>query len=169
MKGFATYDIPVSPHVRKYLVNKFGEDYEVSQLDLLGMIIILMLSKKFKVNKKPAKITDSHKSEVYRISISYEYFEKQGFYLELEQLRLIGRACEKYFREMLFGHVLVNSLDQPKHRMKSIVQFCEAHNISIEDVDPMTLYRGFYRQNEAGKVNKTTNVGAGQSAKELVS
>lgn len=158
MKGFATFHIPVAPHVKKYLVHKFGPSYHVSQLDLLGMMIIPLLSKPIKVNRIDKKsLTDSTKCELYDISISYEYFEKQGFYLEVEQLRLIGRACDKYFREMLFSHVSVNSRNQPKKRMKSIIDFCEAHEINVEDIDPRTLYRNFYRKKESKPGNSRQN------------
>jgi|SRR5690606_26111660 len=159
MKGFATFEIPVAPHVKKYLTHKFGACYEVSQLDLLGMMIIPLLSKPVKVNKRIDKktLTDSNKSMLYSISISYEYFEKQGFYLEVEQLRLIGRACDKYFREMLFSHVLVNSKNQSKKQMKSIIDFCEAHEINVEDIDPRTLYRNFYRKKEGKAGNSRRN------------
>lgn len=158
MKGFATFEIPVAPHVRKYLIHKFGDSYEVSQLDLLGMMIIPLLSKPLKVCRIEKKsLTDSNKSTLYTVSISYEYFERQGFYLEVDQLKLIGRACDKYFREMLFAHVSVNSRTQPKQRMKSIIDFCEAHGISVEDIDPRTLYRNFYRKKEGEPASSPPN------------
>lgn len=147
MKGFATFQIPVAPHVKKFLTVSFGKIYHVSSVDLLGMMLIPLFSKEIKINKKSdTNLTDSIKSNIYTISISYEYFERQGCYLSHDQIRMIGRTFDKYFREMLYTHMLVYSKNHPKKQKKCIVDFCETYGIDVEDIDPDTLYRDFYRK-----------------------
>lgn len=150
MNRFATFEIPVAPHVYKFLASKYGEVYKVSQTDLLGMMIIPYLTKKVNVVKKSTerKITDQTKTKTYTIAISYDYFVRQGFYLSYDQLKFLGRIADRYFREVLFSHVAITAIDNPKSQMKSIVNFCEAYNIGVEDIDPRTLYRDFYRKRE---------------------
>lgn len=145
MRGFASFQIPVAPHVKKFLVSNYGENYLVSQTDLLGLMLIPFFSKEIKVNRG-RKLTDSMKSELYTISISYDYFERQGCFLSHEQIKLIGRTLDKYFRELLFSHIEVYSVNHPKRQKQCIVDFCKVNGITIEDIDPDTLYRDFYRK-----------------------
>lgn len=142
--SFATFNIPVSPHVKKFLNAYVGKKYMVSQDDFLGMMITPMLSKKQYIHR--GVYTDSKKTVSYPISISYEYFEKQGCFLSFEQHRLIGRMLDKYFRDMLYNHVMIYIAKHPGSQKKAIINFCESFGITVEDIDPETLYKDFQRK-----------------------
>ena len=144
MKEFCTFKIPVAPHVKKFLSSSIGEKYSVSQDDFLGMMITPLFTKKQKIHRR--ELSDSKKTVFYEMSISYEYFEKQGCFLSLEQHRLIGRMLDKYFRDMLYNHVLIYVSKHPGSHKKAIVDFCESFQITVEDIDPETLYKDFYRK-----------------------
>lgn len=145
MKGFATFHIPVQPHVQKFLTAKYGECYQLSQNEFLGMILIPFFSKEVKIIKK-TDIRDSVKTELYPVSVSFTFFDRQGCYLSHAQLRTIGRTLDKYFREMLFNHVLIYSQTHQTGFKKCIIDFCELHQITQKEINPESLYRDFQRK-----------------------
>lgn len=145
MSGFAQFQIPVAPHIKKYLISNFGENYVVAETDFLGMLLIPYFSKEIKRNELQ-DLTDSVKSDFYTISVSYKFFVRQGFFLSHGQLKIIGRILDKYFREVLFNHVAVYSHNHPKKQKQCIVDFCKLNGITVEDIDPDTLYRDYYRK-----------------------
>lgn len=147
MKGFATFYIPVSPHIKKFLETQYGSEYHVSKTDFLGLMLTPFFTKEIKVLKKDKEpITDSIKCEVYPISIGFDFFTRQGYYISHEQLRLIGRTLDKYFREMLYNHVTIYANLYGTASRSCIVDFCELYGISPEDFDPDSLYRDFKRK-----------------------
>lgn len=148
MKGFATFYIPVSPHVRKFLTAKYSDEYRVSKNDFLGLLLTPFFTKEIKILKKEESVTDSIKSEVYPISISFDFFQRQGCFISHDQLRLIGRTLDKYFREMLFNHVSIYSSMYGVSKKQCIIDFCEMYGISPDDFNPESLYRDFKRKSE---------------------
>lgn len=147
--SFATFNIPVAPHVKKYLTSTFGEGYKVSQNDFLGMMITPLFTNEVKVNKN--ELVDRRKNTYYPISISYDLFQKQGCFLSPHQSKLIGRMLDKYVREMLFTHVLIYVKNHPNNHKQAILNFCTVFEINAEDIDPQTLYRDFYRKKKDGR------------------
>lgn len=147
MKGFAVFHIPVAPYVYKFLMSKYGPDYHLTQNEFLGIILLPFFSKEVKIiNKTDPR--DSVKTELYPISVSYSFFARQGCYLSHEQLKLIGRTLDKYFREILFNHVLIYSQTNKTGFKKCILDFCEIHQISPDDLNPESIYRDFQRKKQ---------------------
>lgn len=149
MKGFAKFYIPVSPHIKKFLEAQYGEEYHISKIDFLGLMLTPFFTKEVRIHKKDkGDLTDSVKSELYPISISFDFFQRQGYFISQDQLKFIGRTLDKYFREMLFNHVAVYSNMYGVARRQCIIDFCEIYGISPEDFDPDSLYRDFKRKQD---------------------
>lgn len=148
MKGFAKFYIPVSPHVKKFIQAQYGDEYRISKVDFLGLLLIPFFTKEVKGLKNNQTLTDSVKTETYPIHIGFDFFQRQGHFISHNQLRLIGRTLDKYFREMLYNHVMIYSTLYGRGQKQCIIDFCEIYGITPEDFDPDSLYRDFSRKKE---------------------
>lgn len=148
MNGYAKYYIPVSPHVKKFLTTIYGEEYQISKVDFLGLLLIPFFTKEVQLFTGRSKITDSVKTDVFPILISFDFFQRQGYFISHDQLKLIGRTLDKYFREMMYNHVNVFSAAYGVAKKQCIVDFCELYGITEEDFSSESLYRDYQRKQE---------------------
>jgi len=167
MKNFDIISIPVAPHVKKFMLKSFGEIYELTKNDHLGIFIIAMLSKKFTELNPDIKL--ERQSEYYQVSISMNYFLKEGFSLDFAQKKLMGKAIDLYMRDMVYTHAVLNTTIFGHDNKQGVINFCEALDIATDDIDPETLCRDLRRKKSADAPNLISNLAQFQPKKSSVS
>lgn len=164
MKNFDVIAIPVAPHVQKFMNESYGEVYELSKNDQIGIMILAMLGKKI-VDIDP-ELRLANQSAYYQISISTNTFIKEGFSLDFIQRKLIGKALDLYFRDLLFSHAMMNHRCFRHEIKQSIITYCGAFNITTDDIDPETLCRDIRRRKTANSPNLISKLSQFKPKKE---
>lgn len=136
-----TISIPVKHHVKKYVVNRYGLEHQVSRKSAIGLLIIEMLDMSV---EKPSIITIDQKYN-YPIIISDKTFNTKGFSMKCNKRKLIGICFEKLFLEDLRGFVDVQMAIGKSTAMESIRVFLEFHKITENDIKLDSVYRSYQR------------------------
>lgn len=156
MKNLFTLPVPVYLYVKKYLRTIYGEAYEISVTDSIGIYLSTMLQKEPKHIDWEIKI--SSKSDYYTVCFGQKIFEKQGFAVNNKELKYMGELLDKYFREQCYSFILHDSLDREDHYKDSLRNFLKVYQITDEELDPDTLYKDFMRKKNANSPNPIANL-----------
>lgn len=154
MKNYDVISIPVAPHVEKFMTASFGPVYQLSKNDQIGIMILAMLSKKLTDLNPEVKLNSQN--QYYQIAISMNYFQKSGFNLDIAQKKLIGKALDLYFRDIVYSYAIMNYKCHRHEIKQSIITYCEAFNITTEEIDPETLCRDLRRKKTVTSPNLIT-------------
>jgi len=153
-KNFDIISIPVAPHVHKFMTATFGDVYQLSKNDQIGIMILSMLSKT-NSTLDPSVDLPSPKS-FFQVSISLNYFTKKGFSIDYEQRKMIGKVLDLYFRDIVFSHAVMSNKCFGYEIKKSVINFCEVFGITVDDINPETLCRDLRRKKSADSPNLIT-------------
>ena len=154
MKNYDVISIPVAPHVEKFMSASFGPVYQLSKNDQIGIMILAMLSKKLTDMNPNVKF--NIQNQYYQVAVSMNYFKKEGFSLDIAQKKLIGKALDLYFRDIIYSYAIMNYKCHRHEIKQSIITYCEAFNITTEEIDPETLCRDIRRKKTASSPNLIT-------------
>lgn len=150
MKNFDIITIPVASHVKKFMSATFGEVYSLSRNEQIGIMILSMLTKTSNLDNS---LKLSSQREYYHVSISLNYFLKEGFTINLEQRKMIGKALDLYFRDIIYAHAVMTNRRFGFEIKQSVIDCCDAFGISADDIDPETLCRDIRRKKSADSPN----------------
>lgn len=153
-KSFDVISIPVAPHVHKFMTASFGDVYQLSKNDNVGLMILSMLSKTNATFDSSLDLPAPR--NFFQVSISLNYFIKQGFSIDYEQRKMIGKALDLYFRDIVFSHAVMSHKCFGYEIKKSVINFCEAVGITVDDINPETLCRDLRRKKSADSPNLIT-------------
>jgi len=132
-------EIPVEPHVQKYLIEQYGQWHVASKTRMIGLEIINALNK---VYEKPDKMIDGHCS--YIVYIPEYYSNTKGTTVSKNSLQHLGIVLGMMFTDDMCKH-----LDQQAKKghkaLPELKLWLQDHNITEDDIKVETLYKYYYR------------------------
>lgn len=155
MKDLFSIQIPVAPHVFKYLQSIHGEHYLLSLDDALGIFLHAIITRNTSFNEVPKKYESASKN--YEIKFSMSVFLRYGFTFKPKDYFYIGKMLDKYFREKMYEYAIINSINNNISYKKSMKEFLDYFNIDENDVNTESLYRDFKRQKKQPKIQNSLN------------
>lgn len=145
-----TIEIPVSPHVNKFLNIMYGNNYILDTRSTLGKAIFVLLQKKVKLVKINPEVNNS----IFKIKIPDIRTKLGGCYIHQNNINMISQYCDRYFRDILYMNTLIQSVHESENIKKGMRRVLEVFDISEEDIALDSLYRDFMRKrNEKPFVN----------------
>ena len=143
-----TEHIPVSDHVYKYIVKRYGSDsFTATRNDIIGNLVLSSLSKNSDI-----KFSNTKFSKVINVRIKEYSYTRNGMFVSAKSGQVFNRMVDKLFRDELFIHVFMNKEDGKELVLKGIRKFLKIYNITEDDVKYESIYRDYKR-----KKNKITS------------
>lgn len=138
---FIAVNIPVKPHIKKYVSVRYGNEHTLTKKSLLGVLIFGVLDKKV---PKPDRSFDDH-TEKYTIQISESYFNERGFEIPLRKRRFLAVCLEKLFIEDFYAYIDISVSKMGITAAQSMRVFLEQYEISENDVKFESMYKNYQR------------------------
>ncbi|MDV6167907.1 hypothetical protein R1T16_05685 [Flavobacterium sp. DG1-102-2] len=135
--------IPVEPHVKKYLMKKYGSTYTASKTSFLGLEVLQALSGEYEKPYVPSEQAAELKHS-YKVFIPERYFNSNGHTVSINNLQHLGEVVTKNFMETMCQY-LDMMVDQGKLAMPELRTFLHYYHISEEDVKLESLYKTYQR------------------------
>ncbi len=148
MSKYITKEIPVSLHVKKYLEYSFGKQYEFSQNDFLGKLIISVFKKGFR--KEEVIKCDS----TYSINLLPRQLKTIGDCMEWSDAVYINKGVDEIFRKILFFHIDMMRKIENQNAFDTMIQSLYEMGIGEGDINFESLYRDYKRKCSYKKTNK---------------
>lgn len=140
MKRVIKKKIPVSKHVKKFLLYYFYEPYIYSKDDFLGPLFAGVFKKGYRTSVMK-KGEDS-----FEVHLRHEDSRRIGSLLSWSNSLAFNKAVDKVFRAQLFNHMDLNRKLDKEMAKPAMVQFLVEMNITEDDIDYDTLYRDYKRK-----------------------
>lgn len=136
-------DLPVAPHVLKYLRFKYGQDpYDVCRDDLVGLLVHSLLDRM----PSDLNLDPNSSGNVFRVQVGPKHRNTKGVFISKESAEVFNKAVDLEFREMLYQHVESGKRVKPKVKVKPLVQeFLEERGITEDDLKLETIMRQYRR------------------------
>jgi hypothetical protein len=138
---FISINIPVKPHIKKYISVRYGNEHTLTKKSLLGILIFNILDKK---TKKPEQGFADH-TEKYVIQISQQYFYEKGFTITLRKRRFLAICLEKLFMEDFYAYIDISVSKMNSSAAEAMRIFLNKYDISENEVKFDSLYRAYLR------------------------
>ena len=137
-----TIQIPVSLHVKKFLLSWYGEGYILNLHDSLGKAVHGLLRKKINTVRGTLKMQEPY----YTIHIPMSKAEKEGCVIHPNNLYLISEQFDKYFRDIAFSYVMIHSAIHNGQQKEGLREVLTAFNMTEDDISLDSLYRDLKRK-----------------------
>lgn len=153
MTGNVSINLPLKPHLKKYLVKKYGDSHVVSRHSWLGRYIIDLLDKNYRKNK-----ANIEKGEFYTFVVPASIIQQIGFDVSPAKYNDLAIMINKVFLNDLYSYIDVSiaaelKFHNPDHdsinkqnRMRAISQFLLHYGITEDEVAVSSIYRAFDRE-----------------------
>lgn len=131
--------IPVEPHVQKYLSARYGPAHIAGKTTFLGLEVLSALQKRY---EKPDKSIAWH--FYYPVYITARYVNFNGHTIPRNNLQHLGIAMGLLFDEDMKRHLdlIVSNGGKALPELKAWLQL---HNITEDDVKVESLYKNYQR------------------------
>lgn len=132
-------EIPVEPHVQKYLTARYGPTYTAGRTSLIGVEVLNSLTRKYEKPEKsiPWKF-------YYPVYITERYMNHNGHTISRNNLQHLGIVLGLLFSEDLKRHLDLKLRDGAK-ALPELKAWLQLHNITEDDVKVETLYKTYQR------------------------
>ena len=147
MSKYVTKEIPVSPHIRKFLEYYFGTTYTFSKNDFLGKLIISVFRKGFR-REEVIKSKDT-----YTVKILPRQLGLIGNHIEWSDAVYINKGVDDIFRNLLFFHIDMMRKTDKNNAFDTLLQSLYEFRITEEDINFDSLYRDYKRNCRYKKTN----------------
>ena len=143
--------IPVKPHVKSFLMRRYGEDYVVNKKNFLGILLLELL------NTDISKLDlDCKPSECYKLQIPELYFNTKGFNIDKNKLKFLGRCLERLFFDDFYNFVDSELERGGLSAYKSVHLYLQLHKISENELKLESMYRNYQRHSRENIKSKKT-------------
>lgn len=130
---------PVEPHVRKYLIKRYGSAHIATRKTLLGSLVLTSLEKTYV--KQDKRIEPLYK---YSVLIPEYYVNVIGHTLPRNTQQHLGECCTKLFNMAMFEFV-DNEVWAGAKAMPTLKRFLNRYEITEDDMKFESLYRAYQR------------------------
>ena len=143
-----TIELPVSKHIKQFLVQKFGESFTPCRDNWLGVLITSLMEKKT-TSWDTRLVNKEHFEYFYKISFSISYFNKYGIHLLPVHQQLLRKAIESNFREYIYEMAILNKEYYGIDYKTTIENTLDFYGIDEQDKSYyQTIIRDFNRKKE---------------------
>lgn len=132
--------IPVKPHVKKYLIKRYGTTHQVSKKTFIGLFLLQLLEKKIEKQEK-----DIPNNFTYEIEVPEYYFNTKGYSVDTKKLKFLGICLEKLFVEDCNSFIDNELLKGDSNAKKAIKLFFCIYGIDENDLNLDSVYRNYQR------------------------
>lgn len=132
--------IPVKPHVKKYLIKRYGESHTITKKTFLGVFISGLLHKK--IEKQDY---ETNGFEKFNFSISTDFLYKKGHTISIHHKKYIGRCFEMLFFEDFYIFVDNELLKGSGNALKAVKLFLKSYNLTENELKLDSMYRNYQR------------------------
>lgn len=132
---FFTFNLPVKPHIKKYLTSLYGDSIPAKLETDIGFVVLNTLASRLE-----AKVTRGYLSQLqngytekvsFLVPFHYWYLTKKD--ISQHTSILLNRYFETRFEEDLCRFVDAYGSDKWGSKVKAIETFASRHGIAIED------------------------------------
>lgn len=138
---FISINIPVKPHIKRYISVRYGNEHTLTKKSLLGILIFNILDKK---TKKPNQSFSDY-TEKYVIQISQQYFYEAGFEITLRKRRFLAICLEKLFVEDFCSYIDISVSKLGTTAAEAMRIFLNQYEITENEVKFESLYKQYQR------------------------
>jgi hypothetical protein len=139
-------NIPVSDHVHKYLITKYGKGpFTATRRSVVGSVILSMLSK----NNDIRHDKNRYNSKVFSAIIKEDHYLRNGVYIDYRTSKIFNDIVDKMFKEELYCHVIINKFTHKSQYLDCIRNFLKVYDITEEDLKLESVYKDFKRKKQA--------------------
>lgn len=139
--------IQVPVYLKKFLEKTYGESYQLQHDDYLGILILNTLKKKsntyYEFTKSKGEMSN------YEVCISMSFFDKYGCSINENDMILLGRAIDNWFRQNLYQTAILNEKHFNIPFKETIVHYISSYGISEDELSYSTIRRDFNRKKES--------------------
>jgi|GEM_PF-5379025 len=161
--GSVTFNLPLKPYLKKFLIKKYGTNYTVSTNSWLGKYIIELMDKEYRRGN-----VKFDKKNCYQLVIPASVVSRIGFDISPTKIRMLESMIQKVFNSELYSYIDVtlgsnlffyneehNSYNKQKIN-RAILQFLKVHEIFENEIEPESIYRDYsrYRESDNNKAVK---------------
>lgn len=142
--------VPCPTYLKKFIEISFGENYELSQTDWLGILVLGLLQKKshptyhYAGQKKAAQFGDK-----LVFNFTLHQANKNGFFLVNSDEQKIIKAIDDVFRSSMYRAAMLNQENFGIEYRSTITTYLDAFNITEEDLAYETIRKDFNRLKSA--------------------
>lgn len=141
-----TLHISVPTYLKKYLLQTYGNDYKVSYGDDLGILILNLLKNKSNAYYEFEPKLKNKESVYFDIKISMSFFDKYGCSFNHNDMELITRSIDKWFRNMLYRSAILNYSHFGVPYKNTISKYLSSFGIGEDELSYSTIRRDFNRK-----------------------
>ncbi|PKH50852.1 hypothetical protein CXF68_09205 [Tenacibaculum sp. Bg11-29] len=138
-----TLIVPLKPYLVKFLKKKFGESHKASRRTWVGLELVELLTKDY--CKPPSRKYTTYVTFIIPYSICTTY----GHFIKYTDFDKFENKCAKLFKDALHDFVKINSqklsFTNKATITDSLKSFLRYYNITEDDLNLDSLYRGIYR------------------------
>lgn len=139
-----THQLPVSPHVYKYLTATCGSDHiKASRKSWIGNLVLDIQTKDFKYKPLTSKM-----DHIFKVTITEHDFNHLGTNITPKSAKVFNKTIDMIFREKLYEHALIANRINGIPIMKYLEGSLEIYDITEDDLKFDTLYRDFKRKKD---------------------
>lgn len=141
----------MKPHLRKFLVKKYGTTHTVSQNSILGIYLNDLLDKQYR--RQNSKISSDSS---YEIQVPKSMVERTGFNINPTKMKRFESFVQKLFRSSLEDYIITTcqsplvikkgKKDYKQDVINAMKQFLESFGITEDDLKFESLYRDYNRE-----------------------
>lgn len=146
-----TLTIPVPNYLYKYLVHLYGEKYQPTMYDELGIMVLSVLERKSNATAQryePKNFKGKNCDKHFVIHLSFSQFERNGFFIFNEKIHTIQAFIDNQFRLSMYRNAITNYNQMNIPYKDSILCFLASYGIEEEDFSYESIRRDFNRKKE---------------------
>lgn len=135
--------LPVPAYLKKYLITLYGEMMKPTHHDEFGAFILNTLEKKSNHDYTLKSIPND---TTYAVRLNYHIFQNNGCLLSTRKERIIVRALDDKFRNMLFSQAVINKTSFNIPYKETIIAVLKSYGITEDELSYSTIRKDFNRK-----------------------
>lgn len=148
-------DVPVRPHVLKFLQHYLGEHYFLSDDDQFGMYLFALMRRPRRDARRD-HVLEAYQGK-WRVHYGSVPAKKLGLHLTGKVVQKFDKFVDDILKHELVGHV--NCEVKYGNKIKyAIEEFLSERGMSEDDVQVETLYKHYQRKSNERKAKKKQGV-----------
>ncbi|GAB3233162.1 hypothetical protein GCM10027346_20930 [Hymenobacter seoulensis] len=157
MKSLNSLDLPVRPHVYKYLLLHLGPEYVLSRTDPHGLLLFLLLRSPLTNARKDAVVAEY--SLKFNVGLENYPFRQYGLTLTSDTVYMFNNTVHEQIKAEL--HAFVDLAVELGQRQKdAVLDFMAKYDFTDKDISYDTLIKSYqrYRASVPTKKRKVVTV-----------
>ncbi|MEQ3501125.1 hypothetical protein ABMY20_15325 [Tenacibaculum sp. SSH1-16] len=141
-----TIHLPVKKYLKKYLISKYGDNFNVTMNSALGIIVSSVLQNKKYIYNYTLKKNKSE--DVFVFNVSLRHFKDNGCHITEHHLYYINKALEDDFAQDIFMQAITNKHNFNIAYKDTIIAILQTYHIDESELSYSTIRKRFNRNKD---------------------